>query len=80
VLHGFERDADDDQDRGTTETEVRASLVDQDRGEGGDRREERRAWQCEAREYAVEELGCWPAWSNSGDESLPSGPVGAGDL
>src|SRR5690349_12182613 len=36
LLHRVERDADHDQDRRAAEEEVRAGLVDENRGQGGD--------------------------------------------
>src|SRR5206468_1342157 len=41
LLHRVERHADDDQDRGATEEEVGAGLVDEHRGQRRDRREEK---------------------------------------
>src|ERR1700760_1999228 len=50
LLHRVQRDADDDQQRGAAEEEVRARLVDEDRRQGRDRSEVQRAGEGQARE------------------------------
>src|SRR5215207_7173600 len=69
LLHRVERDADHDQDRGAAEVEVRTGLVEQDRRQRRDRGQVERAWERQAGEDAVEELGRGPPWSHPGDEA-----------
>src|SRR5215208_1612217 len=68
LLHRVQGDADDDQDRGSAEVEVRGSLVDEDGRERGHRGKVQGAGEGEAREDAVEELGGRPAGPHAGDE------------
>src|SRR4051812_32396773 len=68
LFHRVQRHADDDEQRGPAEEEVRARLVDEDRRQGGDRGEVERPREREAGEDAVEELGGRAPRSHAGDE------------
>src|SRR3954471_18226016 len=68
LFHRVERDADDDQDRGATEEEVGAGLVDEDRRQGRDRRQVEGPGEGQRGEDAIEDLGRWPAGSPPRDE------------
>src|SRR3954453_17595931 len=69
LFHRVQRDADDDEQRGPAEEEVRARLVDEDRRQGGDRGEVERPREREPGEDAVEELGGRAPRSDAGDEA-----------
>src|SRR5882724_10152921 len=69
LLHGFERDADHDQDRGAAEEEVLVGARYQDRWQRGDGGEEQRAGERQASEDAVEEFGGRAPRAHAGDEA-----------
>src|SRR3712207_1254619 len=69
LLHGVERDADDDEDRRAAEVEVRRRLVDENRGQRGDGGQVDRAREGQPREDPVQELGGGPAGAHAGDEA-----------
>src|SRR5688572_20261707 len=68
LLHRVEGDAHNDQQRGAAEEEVRVRLRDEERRQGGDRREVQGAGEGEAREDAVQELRGRAAGPHAGDE------------
>src|SRR3954470_19015804 len=63
LLHGVERHADHDQDRGPAEEEVGRGLVDEDRRQRRHGSQVERPWEREPGEDAIEVLGLWPAGS-----------------
>src|SRR3954470_11311493 len=69
LLHRVQRDAHHDQDRGASEVEVGARLVEQDRREGRDRRQVQGAGEGQPGKDAVEELRRRSAWPHPGDEA-----------
>src|SRR3954452_9177921 len=68
LLHRVQRDADDDEDRGAAEVEVRRGLRDEDRRQSRDDGQIDRARERQSGEDAIQELGRRPPGSHPGDD------------
>src|SRR5207248_8913599 len=80
LLHRFQRDADDDQDRGAAEWDVLVGARYQDRRQRCDGGEEQRAREGQPREDPIQEFGRRPPRSHPGDEAaVPLEVVGLVD-
>src|SRR5215217_3995158 len=69
LLHGVQRHADHDQDRGAAEVEVGRCLVDQDGRQRRHGRQIQRAGERQPGQDPVQELGRRPAWPHPWDEA-----------
>src|SRR3984957_18301601 len=65
LLHRFERYADHDQDRGTTEVEILVCACNQDRRYRSDGRQEEGTRECQSREDPVEEFRGRAPWTHT---------------